>query len=68
MSLFSDKSYIDMYLKEGIKVKKKPTVLHQKTCPLCGRKLVNLYYSEKIEKHICKKCTDESKGEPVDAS
>jgi transposase-like protein len=35
-----------------------PAVLHQKTCPICESKRVNVYYSNQIEKHICKKCMD----------
>lgn len=40
----------------------KPTVLHQKTCPMCDRKLVNVYYSNQLEKYICKKCLDKLLG------
>lgn len=46
------------FLLNDIKVKKKRTVLHQKTCPTCGNKLVNVYYSKQLDKYICKKCTD----------
>lgn len=41
------------------KVKPMPTVLHQKTCPKCGRTLVNLYYSEVSKDYKCKRCLDE---------
>ena len=50
--------YLDMYMKEPFRLKSKPTVLHQKTCPVCDRKLVNIYYSNQLEKYICKKCMD----------
>jgi transposase-like protein len=49
--------YYDFLLK-GIKIKPKPTVLHQKTCPICGRGRVNIYYSSQLDKYICKKCMD----------
>ena len=51
------------FLLNDIKVKKKPTVLHQKTCPICDRKLVNVYYSNQLDKYICKKCMDKLVGE-----
>lgn len=53
------------FLMNDIKVKPKPTTLHQKTCPICDRKLVNIYYSNQLDKYICKKCMDkllEEKG------
>lgn len=50
--------FIDMFLTEHFKFGSKPTVLHQRTCPVCDRKLVNLYYSNQLEKYICKKCMD----------
>lgn len=40
----------------------KSTVLHQKTCPVCDSKRVNVYYSNQLETHICKKCTDKLAG------
>ena len=46
------------FLMNDIKFKPKPTVLHQKTCPMCDRKLVNVYYSNQLDKYICKKCMD----------
>ena len=49
--------YYDFLLND-IKVKSKPTTLHHKTCPVCDRKLVNVYYSNQLEKYICKKCMD----------
>ena len=45
------------------KVKDIPTVLHQKTCPVCDSKRVNLYYSNQLDKYICKKCMDKLLGE-----
>ena len=57
--------YLDMYRTQHFKFKSKPTVLHQKNCPVCDRKLVNVYYSNQLEKYICKKCMDkllEEKG------
>ena len=41
-----------------IKSKSKPAVLHQKTCPICGSQRVNVYYSNQLDKYICKKCMD----------
>ncbi|MBQ3543435.1 MAG: hypothetical protein IJA34_00360 [Lachnospiraceae bacterium] len=59
--------YTDMFnqdMKRMVKkLKNKPVVLHQKTCPYCDRKLVNLYYSSTLEKYICKKCLDKHIGE-----
>ena len=49
--------YYDFLLND-IKIKKRPTTLHHKTCPICDRKLVNVYYSNQLEKYICKKCMD----------
>ena len=40
------------------KSKPKPTVLHQKTCPICDSKRVNVYYSNQLDKYICKKCIE----------
>lgn len=50
--------YLDMYRTQRFKFKSKPTVLHQRACPICDRKLVNVYYSNQLEKYICKKCMD----------
>jgi len=56
--------YFDMYTMYMVKSNKssvtssKPIVLHQKTCPVCNRQLVNLYYSAQLEMYICKKCID----------
>lgn len=46
------------FLLNDIKIKPKSTVLHQKTCPICEAKLVNVYYSTQHDKYICKKCID----------
>lgn len=54
--------YYDFLLND-IKVNPKPTVLHHKTCPICDRKLVNVYYSNQLEKYICKKCMDKLSAE-----
>lgn len=56
---WSDKwgSYYDFCARE-LKVKPRPTVLHQKTCPVCNRKLVNVYYSSQTDTYICKHCMD----------
>ena len=56
--MFDLTPYLDMYRTQQFKSKSKPTVLHQKTCPICDRKLVNVYYSNQLEKYICKKCMD----------
>ena len=55
--------YLDMYRTQRVKFKAMPTVLHQKTCPICDRKLVNIYYSSQLERYICKKCMDRLLGE-----
>lgn len=47
------------FLLDNIKIKSTPTVLHQKTCPICDRKRVNIYYSNQLNKYICKACLDE---------
>ena len=51
------------FLLHGIKVKSRPTVLHQKTCPICGNKRVNIYYSNQLDKYICRNCMDKLFGE-----
>ena len=51
-------SYLNIFKVQHFKFKSKATVLHQKTCPLCDRKLVNLYYSSQHEKYICKNCSE----------
>ena len=74
--------YLDMYLRD---IKKRTTrktsnhclaVVHQETCPCCGRKLVNLYLND-VEYFVvehnevvrktgrewrCKDCWDKKKG------
>ncbi len=55
--------YLDMYRTKYFKSKPKPIVLHQRTCPICGRKLVNVYYLEKYDGYVCKKCMDKPLGE-----
>ena len=59
-------SYADFLTRDRKrKFNPKPTVLHQKTCPICGRNRVNIYYSYQLNKYVCKKCIDE-KGECVE--
>ena len=42
---------INMYRTKFVKLRKKPKVLHRETCPVCGKKLVNIYtVSEEMEK------------------
>ena len=48
--------YYDFLLKD-IRPKPLPTVLHHKTCPTCGAKLVNVYLIP-LGTYICKKCID----------
>lgn len=48
------------FLTGDFKIKSKPTVLHQKTCPVCDSKRVNVYYSNAFDKYICKKCIDKA--------
>ena len=56
--------YYDYYsLNVPFRYKNKPTTLHHKTCPVCDRKLVNVYYSNQLDKYICKKCMDRLLGE-----
>lgn len=75
--------YLDMYTSDYYRTvrrvcnKRDATVVHQETCPCCGRKLVNLYlgdvkkvvemYGEKVVKTEkewkCKTCWDKEKGE-----
>ena len=50
--------YLDMYRTTSFRFKPKPIVLHQRTCPDCGRTLVNVYYSAQLNRYICKKCID----------
>ena len=50
-------SYIPQVLMSN-RPKPKKTVLHQQTCPVCGRKLVNLYVGARGE-WKCKQCWDE---------
>lgn len=38
----------------------KPTVLHRATCPFCGRKLVNIYFSNSQNEYMCKECLDKT--------
>lgn len=59
------RGYYD-FLMNDIKLKPKPTVLHQKTCPICDRKLVNVYYSNQLDKYVCKKCADKLVDEKGD--
>ena len=40
--------------------KPKPTVLHRATCPCCGRKLVNVYFSNQQNEYMCKECLDKT--------
>lgn len=60
MSLFN--GYYD-FLAKDLKFKSKPTTLHQKTCPICDSKRVNIYYSNQLDKYICQKCMDKLLGE-----
>lgn len=54
--------YTDMFVadikRELSKLKSKPIILHRQTCPCCGKKLVNLYYSATQDKYFCKDCLD----------
>ena len=57
--------YLDKHRTQCFKFKSKPTVLHQRSCSICDRKFVNVYYSNQLKKYICKKCMDkffEAKG------
>lgn len=52
--------YTDMFYAEKklFRPKPKPIVLHRMTCPCCGSKLVNLYFSASQDRYICKECLD----------
>ena len=50
--------YTDLFRTKIFRSSGKPTVLHRRTCPNCGKKLVNLYYSAQAERYICKECLD----------
>lgn len=62
--MFFDGSYTDFLLRE-LKFRPKPTTLHHKTCPICDRKLVNIYYFNRLDKYVCKECMNKllEKGE-----
>lgn len=54
--------YLDMYRANRICIgATKPTILHRKTCPVCDQKLVNVYYSEYMQKYLCKACINKLK-------
>lgn len=58
--------YVNYYMPvcgRSFKYKSKPIVLHHRTCPICESKRVNVYYSNQLEKYICKKCMDKLLGE-----
>lgn len=62
MNYFST-PYTDMFVAEMKRMlkaqsKSKPTVLHRMTCPCCGRKLVNVYFSNSQNEYMCKECLD----------
>ena len=42
------------FLMNDVKVKSKPVTLHQRTCPICDKKLVRFVYEE-VEKWIAEK-------------
>lgn len=42
----------------SFKYKPKPIVLHHKTCPICNSNRVNVYYYNRLDKYICKKCME----------
>ena len=46
------------FIMNDIKFKAKPVTLYQKTCPICDKKRVNIYYSNQLDKYICKECMD----------
>ena len=60
-----DTSYVDMLIndmKRKLAAKSKPIsemVLHRRTCPVCGAKMVNLYFCSKSGEFVCKRCKDE---------
>ena len=59
--MFFHGAYTDFLLRD-YKPRKKPTILHRKTCPICARSLVNIYYSNQLDKYICKECMDKLLG------
>lgn len=42
--------------------RRRKKVVHQETCPICGRKLVNLYEHEIRGVWKCKQCWDKEDG------
>lgn len=57
--------YTDMFVAEmkrmlKAKSRPRPTVLHRQTCPYCGRKLVNVYFSDSQNEYMCKECLDKT--------
>ena len=60
--MFFEEYYTYLALRHR-KVESKPTTLHHKTCPICDSKRVNIYYSNQLDKYICKKCMDRLLGE-----
>lgn len=54
--------YYDFLLND-IKFKPKKLILHHRTCPVCERRLVNIYYSNQLDKYICRNCMDKLFGE-----
>lgn len=56
LNMIKESFYTDNFMTADEIRKTASTKLHQKTCPTCARKLVNLYYKQGTWK--CKKCWD----------
>lgn len=63
-----------IFLKRSERDSSKVDIRHHKTCPECGRKLVNLYFrnpkgtarrKEWLMKWMCKRCWDKANEIPI---
>lgn len=54
--MFFDELYTYLAFRELAKLRATPTKLCRKTCPDCGKKLVNVYYSAQSRRYHCKDC------------
>ena len=55
--------YTNMAIEETKRILRsnpKPTVLHRTICPCCGRKLINVYFSNSQNEYMCKECLDKT--------
>ena len=63
--------YIEMFLDDLKRTLSKRSrtrlVLHRKTCPNCGKTLVNLYYDEQRKEYLCRDCISKGNEQGTDA-